>query len=65
MIITDGNINDIDSTIDEIVNGSKYPLSIVIVGVGNEDFSNMSVLDADINPLYSKVYEKTMERDIV
>jgi hypothetical protein len=28
-------------TIDEIVRGSALPLSIVIVGVGSADFSNM------------------------
>ena len=52
-------------TIDEIVRGSSLPLSIIIVGVGKEDFSSMQVLDADDEPLYSKTYKKTMERDIV
>lgn len=52
-------------TIDEIVRGSNLPLSIVIVGVGNADFSNMDVLDADDNPLYSNKYKKYMSRDIV
>ena len=52
-------------TIDEIVRGSSLPLSIIIVGVGQEDFSSMHVLDADDEPLYSKTYKKTMERDIV
>ena len=39
MILTDGVINDIQNTIDEVVRGSDLPLSIVIVGVGNADFS--------------------------
>ena len=52
-------------TIDEIVRGSSLPLSIIIVGVGQEDFSSMEVLDADDEPLYSKTYKKSMERDIV
>ena len=34
MIITDGIINDMQATIDEIVRGSSLPLSIIIVGVG-------------------------------
>jgi vacuolar-type H+-ATPase subunit F/Vma7 len=34
MIITDGIINDLQKTIDEIVRGSELPLSIIIVGVG-------------------------------
>lgn len=40
LIITDGIINDIDATIASIVNASTQPLSIIIVGVGNEDFSS-------------------------
>ena len=39
MILTDGVINDIQNTIDEVVRGSDLTLSIVIVGVGNADFS--------------------------
>lgn len=41
------------------------PLSIVIVGVGNADFSQMDVLDADEEPLFSKKYNRFMSRDIV
>ena len=37
----DGVISDMDKTIDRIVAGSKLPLSIVIVGVGGADFTNM------------------------
>lgn len=65
MIITDGIINDMEKTIDEIVRGSSLPLSIIIVGVGNADFSSMDILDADDDPLYSKKYKKYMESDIV
>ena len=65
MIITDGIINDMDRTIDEIVRGSTLPLSIIIVGVGDADFSSMDVLDADDEPLWSKKYKKYMAADIV
>jgi len=65
MIITDGIINDMDRTIDEIVRGSTLPLSIIIVGVGEADFSSMDVLDADDEPLYSKKYKRHMGADIV
>jgi vacuolar-type H+-ATPase subunit F/Vma7 len=41
LIITDGIISDMQSTIDEIVDGSSLPLSIIIVGVGSADFSSM------------------------
>ena len=65
LIITDGIINDMDRTIDEIVRGADLNLSIVIVGVGDADFSAMDVLDADENPLWSKSHRRYMSRDIV
>ena len=45
--------------------GSDLPLSIVIVGVGDADFTSMDVLDADEEPLYSQKYKRYMSRDIV
>ncbi|RLN89860.1 hypothetical protein BBJ28_00020961 [Nothophytophthora sp. Chile5] len=47
LIITDGAIMDMQQTIDELVPASTLPLSIVIVAVGNADFSAMNALDAD------------------
>ncbi len=49
MILTDGEVHDIEETIAEISKMAKanLPISIVIVGVGNEDFSNMVRLDGD------------------
>lgn len=52
-------------TIDQIVRGSSLPLSIIIVGVGSDDFESMDILDADEVPLYSMRYKKNMEADIV
>lgn len=65
LIITDGILNDMEKTIDQIVRGSSLPLSIIIVGVGDADFSSMDVLDADDTPLYSKRFKKYMASDIV
>ena len=48
LIITDGLINDMDNTTDEIVRASGLPMSIIIVGVGDEDFSPMHVYDIAI-----------------
>lgn len=39
-------------------------MSIIIVGIGNENFTNMNILDADEEPLVSSWGEK-MSRDIV
>jgi len=65
LIITDGVINDMQDTINEVVRASEYPMSIIIVGVGDEDFSMMDELDADERPLYSTATKKFMMRDIV
>ena len=54
-----------EKTIDEVVRGSDLPLSIVIVGVGEADFSAMDQLDGDDEPLYSKKYSRYWSRDIV
>lgn len=45
--------------------GSSLPLSIIIVGVGDADFSSMDILDADDEPLYSRKFKKYMDSDIV
>ncbi|KAG2385825.1 hypothetical protein C9374_002974 [Naegleria lovaniensis] len=65
LIITDGAINDMDSTIEEIVRGSELPLSIIIVGVGNADFKSMVTLDGDDGRLRSPYTFKYASRDIV
>ena len=49
----------------QIVKLSELPASIIIVGVGQENFSKMEKLDADHEPLYSKSLKKHMEADIV
>ena len=36
-----------DQTIDLIIANVHLPLSIIIVGVGNADFTNMKRLDGD------------------
>jgi len=47
MIITDGEISDMIETKNLIVQASTLPLSIIIIGVGNEAFTNMVELDGD------------------
>ena len=64
MILTNGKIDDINETIDELVESSFLPLSVVIIGVGNANFSLMKRLDADINPLINSKGEET-SRDLV
>jgi hypothetical protein len=47
MILTDGIIDDQKETIQSIIRASNTPLSILIIGIGDADFSEMSALDAD------------------
>ena len=63
MIITDGIITDMEETKAAIVEASHLPMSIIIIGVGNENFKDMEILDADRGMLRSKV--GTAVRDIV
>ena len=65
LIITDGVINDMQPSIDQIVRASSMPLSIIIVGVGEADFKAMDQLDADETPLYSQKFRRHMDADIV
>jgi vacuolar-type H+-ATPase subunit F/Vma7 len=39
ILMTDGQINDFDETVDRVVKASTLPLSIVIVGIGDKDLS--------------------------
>lgn len=64
LCITDGVLDDLEQTIDEIVRSNDMPISIIIVGVGDADFSKMDILDADDNPMVSSWGEKA-RRDIV
>ena len=51
LILTDGVINDLYQTIDVLVEGSFLPLSVIIIGIGNDHFQEMDILDGDVNPL--------------
>ena len=64
MILTDGIIVDQQKTIDALVEGSFLPLSVIIIGIGNDHFKEMIQLDGDDIPLISSNGIKRM-RDLV
>ena len=64
MILTDGIIDDLDDTIDSLVEASFLPISVIIVGIGDANFSNMDFLDADDEPLIDRNGRKA-DRDLV
>ena len=47
LIITDGEIHDMPLTKSLLVEASSLPLSVIIIGVGEEQFQNMQELDSD------------------
>ncbi|KAM9645964.1 LOW QUALITY PROTEIN: copine-6 [Trichechus inunguis] len=51
LVLTDGVVSDMAETRAAIVHASRLPMSIIIVGVGNADFSDMRLLDGDDGPL--------------
>ncbi|KAM3410088.1 hypothetical protein ACQJBY_002374 [Aegilops geniculata] len=65
LIITDGVITDQQETKDSIVRASDLPLSILIVGVGNADFTQMRILDADFGKRLESSTGRVATRDIV
>nr|XP_054596768.1 copine-4 isoform X3 [Nothobranchius furzeri] len=64
LILTDGVITDMADTREAIVQASHLPMSIIIVGIGNADFSDMQMLDGDDGILRSPKGEPVL-RDIV
>ena len=55
LILTDGEIHDMRETIDKIVEANHLPLSVIIIGIGEDEkkFSNMVYLDCDDDLLWS------------
>ena len=44
LILTDGKIEDMNETIDVLIEAAKLPISVIIVGIGNDDFAKMETL---------------------
>ena len=64
MILTDGIINDMESTVDAVVEASYLPISIIIIGIGDSNFRNMHILDSDNEILYDSK-KRAADRDCV
>jgi len=47
LILTDGEIHDMNNTINSIIGAAHLPISIIIIGIGNADFGKMVTLDGD------------------
>lgn len=59
MMLTDGSICDMEETMRVIEEAASLPISLIIIGLGEEDYSSMEVLDCgegsakgvDFNPM--------------
>eukprot|EP00345_Euplotes_harpa_P017748 CAMPEP_0168349538 /NCGR_PEP_ID=MMETSP0213-20121227/20485_1 /TAXON_ID=151035 /ORGANISM="Euplotes harpa, Strain FSP1.4" /LENGTH=188 /DNA_ID=CAMNT_0008359517 /DNA_START=1042 /DNA_END=1608 /DNA_ORIENTATION=+ len=65
LLLTDGFNHDVEDTIEQVVVSSTLPVSIIIIGIGDADFSNMNFLDADDHPLFSERLQMFSMRDNV
>ncbi|KAI3855922.1 hypothetical protein MKX03_027466 [Papaver bracteatum] len=65
LIITDGVVTDLQETIDSLVRASDLPLSILIIGVGADNFKDMEILDADNGNRLRSSTGQLATRDIV
>uniref|UniRef100_A0A8C6RC86 C2 domain-containing protein n=1 Tax=Nannospalax galili TaxID=1026970 RepID=A0A8C6RC86_NANGA len=63
LLLTDGAATDVEATREAVVQASKLPMSVIIVGVGGADFEAMEQLDAD-GPLRTR-HGEAAARDIV
>lgn len=64
LIISDGKIRDIDETIDSIIEASKFPISFIIIGIGEDVTSDMKILNGENGKLISSNGEE-LNKDIV
>jgi hypothetical protein len=47
LIVTDGDIHDVRASVDTLVELSNYPVSLIVVGVGDGNFKTLEYLDSD------------------
>ena len=64
LFLTDGSLHDMKETRDLVVECAEYPLSVIIIGIGDADFSCMVELDGDEAVLRNTRGEPAI-RDIV
>ena len=64
IILTAGHIDDVKGSIDTLVDIASLPISIVLVGIGDNDFSTLEKLDGDKKWLRNSK-KKLTSRDIV
>jgi len=47
LVLTDGEIHDMEKVIDTTIEMSVLPISVIIVGIGDAKFDKMTILDGE------------------
>lgn len=61
LVLCDGQFQDIAQAVNMLVDASSLPLSVVIVGIGSDDFSDMIRLDGDYTTSTGEQREKRLQ----
>jgi hypothetical protein len=64
IIITDGYCHDMEHTKSLLVDLSRMPFSGIVVGLGDSEFADMEVLDAD-DMILTDSKGRTAARDVI
>jgi hypothetical protein len=64
LVLTDGGLQDYPQTCDLLIQCSRLPLSVIIVGIGSGDFGLMHNID-DNRMLMTDKFGRRTERDLV
>ena len=54
MILTSGSLTDLDETIEAVIEASYLPFSLIIIGIGDGDFTKMMKFDINAIPSNKK-----------
>ena len=54
MILTSGSLTDLDETIEAVIEASYLPFSLIIIGIGDGDFTKMMKFDINAIPANKK-----------
>lgn len=63
VILTDGDVSDQQATVDKIVECSVYPLSVVLIGVGQNNFEFLEYLESAVRTNNATEDDKKKKKD--
>eukprot|EP00834_Sanchytrium_tribonematis_P008232 NODE_907_length_3140_cov_0.862874.p1 type:complete len:981 gc:universal NODE_907_length_3140_cov_0.862874:35-2977(+) len=64
LIITDGQVTDYHETMEELISCSNFPISVIILGVGSENFTKMHSFSGENGLLTSRDGSRKSRRDV-